>query len=114
MTRDYQQVIIRLRWKERWLVPPELRGRLLETARERESNLTDVIVEILSEKYGVEYDLTDRRSNPAEDAASITARMPVSLHRAIAQAAGKAYPQRSIPDEIRAALCAHYDLAAVA
>lgn len=116
MADEYKQVLLRTRStvSDEWLAPPELRPRLVEIAAERESNMTDVVIELLSEHYGVAYDLTGRRSVPGPDPGVITLRLPVTLHRAAARAAGSAYPQISIPQEVTRVLCERLGIALAA
>lgn len=112
MADDYKQVLLRTRStvNDEWLAPPDLRPRLVALADTRASNMTDVVIEILSQHYGVEYDLTGRRSLPGPDPGVITLRLPVSLHRAAARAAGSAYPQISIPQEVTRVLCERLEI----
>jgi hypothetical protein len=113
---EYKQVLLRTRStvSEEWLAPPDLRPRLVALAADRGSNMTDVVIELLSEHYGIEYDLTGRRSVPGPDPGVITLRIPVSLHRAAAQRAGSAYPQISIPQEVTRVLCERLGIALIA
>lgn len=116
MAMDHHQVILRLRSTvgEEWLAPPELRPRLLAIAEERGSNLTDVVVDLLSSHYGIEAELTGRRSTPRGGVETMTVRLPRALHEAVSRSAGQAYPKLSIPDEVRRVLCESVGLAVAA
>ena len=94
----------------RWLVPPELRDRLSADAEERNSNMTDVIITILSKRYGISVMPSVRRARqPADTHAPIYVNFPLPLYQAVAQAAAMKV-RWSFQDEVRTALCEHYKL----
>lgn len=111
MAGDYVQRFVRLRshTTSEWLASPELRPRLVETAEAQASNLTEVVIGILARTYKVPFEPTGRRTAPADNGEELNLRLPSRLDRAIGMAAAR--NGRSVPDEIRAALCAHYGLA---
>lgn len=102
---EHFQTFVRLQSRPtgEWLVDPKLRPKLVAFAEEQESNLTDVVIAILGRRYGVAVAPNGRRTAPDKDAVELNLRLPMPLYQAIAQAA-VTHP-RSVPDEIRAALC---------
>lgn len=88
----------------------DLRARLVAEALERGSNLTDVVVEILGERYKVPASLpSGRKTAPRSDSDILKILLPVKLWKAIRKAADRA--GRRDMDEVRHALCDHYGLA---
>lgn len=107
---DYRQAFIRLRSHTtgEWFVHPELRPRLVADADAQGSNLTQVAVRILSERYGVPYAENGRRTSPKQDDVILNLRLPAKLAAKIGAAA--AQRGAKYQDAIRADLCAHYGL----
>lgn len=114
---SYENVCVRFRSTVggTMLVPDELRPMLMAEAKRTETSITNVVTRVLAERYGVEVESAARAGrDPDPDAPSLKVRLPTRLHEAISRAAGDHYPdRRSIPDEIRDSLCAHYGLAPV-
>jgi hypothetical protein len=112
---DYEQAFIRLRSKTtgRWFVHPELRARLVAQAEAEGSNLSEVAIKILADRHGVQYASNGRRTAPKEDKDILNLRLPRPLYDAIVRAAGPRYGAK-YQDAIRADLCAHFQLDAVA
>jgi hypothetical protein len=110
MAGDFVQRFVRLRshTTSQWLAAPELRPRLVEAAEEQGSNLTEVVIGILATTYKVPFEPNGRRTAPADNGEELNLRLPVRLDRSIGIAAAR--NGRSVPDEIRAALCEHYGL----
>jgi hypothetical protein len=108
---DYFQTFIRLRSKpnRRWLVPEELRPKLVADAEQHETSLTDVIVRILAGVYGVEVASSSRKTAPKVDGDVINVRLPMPLYVAVLSNAGPR--KRSVQKQILADLCEHYKLA---
>lgn len=106
---DYFQAFVRLRSSGEWLVPPELREKLAADARERGTNLTDVVISILSRRYAVPCEASVRETSPSTSAEHLNLRLPMDLYRAL-ELARIGSGRRSYQDELRAALCAHYGL----
>lgn len=97
---------VRLRAKSgEWLVHPDLRARMVADAQAKGTNLTDLAVQILCDRFAVPYTTNSRRSSPSRTAEQLNLRLPEPLERAIAAA----FPRRHL-DGIRAALCDHYGL----
>lgn len=91
------------------LVPDTLHARLIEEAQG--SNMTDVITRVLAAEYRLPFQSSGRAGrSPDPTKRNVKIRLPVSIHQAVAAATGAVYPPRSIPDEIRRVLCAHYGL----
>lgn len=91
-------------------VPPELKLRLEADAKERGCTVNDVAVQILAAHYGVEADLSGRKSVLANGRPDINVRVPDSLDVAIRVRAAAARPKRSPNRDVAAVLCAHYGL----
>lgn len=110
MTHNLKQVLLRFRSSTsgEWFAHPDLRGRLVEAAEEKGSNATDVIVEVLSEHYGIGYDLTGRKSDPDPDIENMTVRLPAVLHEAVRDSAHMRH--LSPPREVLRVLGEHYGL----
>lgn len=108
---DYHQAYIRLQSKttSEWFVHPDLRHRLVADAEAQGSNLSEVAIKILADKYGVAYVSNGRRTAPKEDPVILNLRLPRPLYAAIARAALPTYGPK-YQDAIRADLCAHYGL----
>lgn len=111
---DYFDAFVRLRSKgadRPWLVPSELRPRLVADAATRGSNLTDVALEILAASCGVAFAPNGRKTTPKADDDVILLRLPWDLYIALDSRRRRAGSRRySLQDEIRAALCEHYGL----
>lgn len=106
-------ILLRLRSRKdgAWIAPPDLRPRLVEEAKERDTSLTDLIVQILSRTYRVKCEAqpSSRRSSPPDDGSILKIYLlPLALYTAIAASAAK--NQRTTQREILAALSAHYGL----
>lgn len=93
------------------LAPPDLRAKLLADVEAQESNLTDVILTILSDRYKVPVTLARRKTKPKPNGA-IRLRIPVRLYGKVANTA--ANNSRSPQRQIIADLCQHYGLRLVA
>lgn len=90
-------------------VPRDLRAKLIEDAEEQESNVTDVAVAILAERYKVAVpESRGRRTTPNPDSQSMLLRVPERLHTAIAHAA--VTNKTSAAKQIIADLCSYYTL----
>lgn len=104
-----QVTYVRLRSKttNEWFVHPELRDRMVAEANEKQTNLTDLAVQILCQRFGVPYVENKRRSSPTTDADVdvLNFGMPPELQRVISAS----YPTHRM-DGIRKALCAYYGL----
>ena len=105
---------IRLRSKTTgdWFVHPDLRDRLIADAAEQDTNMSDQIIRILSERYKVPYEPGGRTTNPGDDNDVINLGSAVShrLERTIKMAAARRQSGTWI-DQIREDLCAYYGLA---
>lgn len=112
MTEDgHYQAFVRLRSTSgEWLVDPELRPRIVADAEEHDSNVTDVVLAILAKRYKVACEPNGRRTAADPGGEELNLRLPMPLYQRIAAAAAERHPW-SVPDEIRAALCAHYEFA---
>lgn len=112
-TEKHVQKFIRLSSRGRGtagapLAPPELRPRLVTDAETQESNLTDVILGILAERYKVEYQPTGRKTTPTGEDSPVNLRIPQRLFQRVAAAA--ASRNRTVQRQILADLCEHYGL----
>lgn len=113
MATGDHNAFVRLRSKGpggEWLAPPELRPKLVADAQDQNTNMTEIAIGILSRRYGVPTMPNGRRTHPKSADDIILLRIPQELAAAIGAAANAAVPRRTINDEIRAALCAHYGL----
>ena len=110
MAEEHFTAFIRLRslTTREWLAPSDLRPRLAADAEERGSNLTEIVLEILSAHYKVPFEPSGRKAKPSGDAEELNLRLPMNLYRAIAVSASR-YP-RTVQREILSTLCAHYGL----
>lgn len=103
----YKQAYVRLRSHTTgaWFVHPDLRPRLVADAEEQGSNLTEVALRILCDRYRVPYAVNGRRTSPKPADEILNVRLPMALYRAIKSSNDVPYQ-----DAIRADLCAHYGL----
>ena len=108
MANEKGQVYVRIRSKTtgEWLVHPELRGKLIETAEAKETNITDVVNEILSQAVGVAYSPARRKSKPRPDEDKLVLKMSPELVTALQIR----YPGSKWQNGVRYLLCAHYGL----
>lgn len=93
------------------LVHKKLRPSLVRDAKKADITLTDVVVEILSERYGGSYEPTGRtyswtKPSPQHDIMNI--RLPLALWKKLRRAGENS--GRGDIGEIRYALCDHYGL----
>lgn len=89
------------------LVDPDLRPKLVAAAAEKGVSLSNLVVEILSERYGVPFEPTTRKTSPAPEGEEINFACPAALHRKIRQRTQHPY---TVNDSIRVTLSAHYGL----
>jgi hypothetical protein len=111
MSEDgFFQAFVRLRSHStgEWLVPPELRPKLVADAEAKGSNLTEVVLGILAAHYKVPFEPAGRKTKPSRNGEELNLRLPMRLYRAIAMSAAR-YP-RTVQREILATLCTHYGL----
>lgn len=106
--KDADVIYIRLRSKtppHEWLVHPDLMPRMIQDATERETNLSDLALQIVCARLGVAYTPVPRRSNPdpGKDEFSFGA------FPALTAALARAYPKGRI-DGVRQILSQHYSL----
>lgn len=88
--------------------PPDLRAKIVEHVEAQESNLIDVVSEILADKYGVPYEPRGYRAHPSPTGDVLALRIPVDLRKALD---GAAFANgRNAQDETIATLCAYYGL----
>lgn len=87
---------------------PDLRPLLVLDAQTLETNLTEIVVSILGQRYGVPFEPSSRRTSPSSDSDVINMRLPMRLWKAIRKSADKA--GRRDMDEVRHALSEHYRL----
>lgn len=107
---EFFQAFVRLRSHTtgEWLAPEALRSKLVADAEAQESNLTDVVIQILADTYRVPCEASGRRTKPNANGEELNLRLPMPLYQAIAAAA--ATHPRSVQREILDALCKHYGL----
>lgn len=108
--KEFHQAWVRFRSLStgEWLVHPDLRTRLIEDAERHGTNLTDVALAILSDRYKIPHQQSSRRTVPRADGDFLNMRVPVRLWKAIRAAANRS--GRKDMDELRFALCSHYGL----
>lgn len=82
----------------------------MQRAKERESSLTDVVVDILADRYRIEVDSTGRSTDPKMDKDFLAVRLPARLDTALAVSAAKRSPKRNRQREAMVALCEHFGL----
>lgn len=116
VAEDSKPVFIRLRNRSgplagQWVVPEELRPRLVADAEEQGSSMNRVAVEILAAafKFPLESAGTPKRSAPSSDAEELNLRLPAALYLVIDMARAAA-GENSVQDVIKPVLCAHYGL----
>jgi Arc/MetJ family transcription regulator len=80
-------------------VPLELKRAIIDRVKERRSNMNDVVVEVLAERYDVLVELTGRRSSRLGDSRNLVLRMPPELQRKIKSKAADS--GRTLQDEIK-------------
>lgn len=103
-------MFVRLRTKHgAWLVHPSLRKRLVADAAATGTNLTEVVVKILSDRYGVAYEPSGPATAPRKDQDVLNVRVSTKLATKIKDVANRSGRRRWL-DEVRAALCEHYGL----
>lgn len=111
MTAPYHQTYIRLRWSNGTpRAPEELRPRLVADATERGTSMTEVIIRVLSEVYGVEVAIPSRKANPNVDGEEFNVRIPQRLYDRI-ERDRLDRRMRSCVDLILEKLCGYYGLA---
>lgn len=105
--QDYQQAFVRLRSKTtgEWLASEDLRPLMVADAIEQQTNLTEIALRILAERYGIKHKPNGRRTNPGTDEAVLNLRVPGKLARAIQRTAGNRWCH-----QIRFDLQDHYGL----
>lgn len=103
----HHQAFVRLRSHTtgRWFVDPELRPKLVADAEAQDSNLTEVAVKILCDRFGVPYEANGRKTAPRGSGDELNLRIPTALYRILSATYGAKYQ-----DGIRQALCQHYGL----
>lgn len=108
---DHFQTFVRLRSHTtgEWFVPPELRPRLVADAEAQDTNLTELVIQILAKRFKVPFEATGRKTAPSKNGEELNLRLPMALYKAIAVSAA-AHPH-SVQREILGALCANYSLA---
>lgn len=94
-----------------WIAPPELRDLLVNRARDAGTTLTDVVVEILADRYRVDVDPSGRKTEPFIDRDYVTVRLPSRLDTALTIAGARATPKRNRQREAMVALCEFFGLA---
>ncbi len=101
------QAFVRLRSKTTgaWLAHPDLRPRLVAEAAEKNTNLNDLILTILSAHFNVPHEPSTKSSSPKEDNDVLLFGLPPALARAVALS----YPNHKM-DGIRYVLCAYFGL----
>lgn len=110
-TEELHKVFVRTRSETdgEWFVHQDLRERLVDDAREKSTNLTSVVVQILADHFNVPLTVSTRTTAPSGDYDKlIQLRIPSSLLTPIDFAAAQAHHTRA--QEIRVVLCAHYGL----
>lgn len=107
---DFHQTYVRLRSQPSgdWLVHPKMRDRLVKYAAKRDTNLTEAAIEILSARYGIDYEATGRKTGPRDSADVLNMRLPSGLWEQIRYAAVES--GHGNMDEVRVALCEHFNL----
>lgn len=90
-----------------WLVHPDLRPQLVAKAHADGVSLTTAATAILAERYKVPFTPVERFTEPSPEGEELHLRLPTELYRRIERATPR--PQ-SVPDAIRATLCAHFRL----
>lgn len=89
---------------------PELRPRLVQSAQEQGTNLTEVAVKILAERYQFPYEPNGgRRTSPLVDQDVLNLQLPDRLAQRIKLSSTRARSGTWM-DDIRRTLCSHYGL----
>lgn len=108
---EYKTAMVRLRSQgpgQEWIVPAELRPKLVADAEEKGTNMTDVALAILATRFKIPYEANGRKSTPKADDDLMILRLPWNLFQVISATATSR--RWSYVDEIRSTLCAHYGL----
>lgn len=114
--KQQPQAFVRLRSTNgEWFVHKSLRRKLVADAKRHQTNLTEVALSILAERYGIEYVPTGRRTTPRTgNVEFLNFGVPEELARAIKDAARRSSIELnddvSWIDQIRNDLQDHYDL----
>lgn len=90
------------------IAPPELRDLLVRRATEDESSLTDVVVGILGDKFGVPVERGKRATQPLSDRDFLVVRLPQRLDKALRMQAARRDTNRQ--REAMIALCQFFGL----
>lgn len=111
MAGNYVTRFVRLRGRPdgAWLVHPDMRPRLVDFATSEGISMTDAIVKILCDKFGVTHDVTPRKTTPEPKADEINLRIPAALDTVLDRKA-RARRKTSVQDIIRQTLCEHFGL----
>lgn len=89
-----------------WFCDPELRPRLVADAKAQDTNLTEIVLEILAKRVGYKYAPNGRKTEPGANEEILNLAVPVELDRLLTTA----YPDLSPPRRIIRVLSAHYGL----
>lgn len=89
-----------------WLVHPDLRGKIVDDAREKGTNVSDIVSQIMAKDTGTPYTPVIRRSAADPDAGVFVVDFPDGLEDIIKQK----YATIGWQNGIRLALSKHYGL----
>lgn len=107
-TEQYVQRFVRLRsaTTRDWYCDPQLRARLVADAQAQDTNLTEVVLQILAKRMKYAYAPNGRKTAPGDAEENLNLRVPVALDDLI----GASFPRISRPKAIIRVLSTHYGL----
>ncbi len=110
MPEDIKKAFIRLRGQDgRWWVDPQLRPKLVEEAREKNTSMTEVVVMIFCNFLKIQHVPSGRRADPKPDEELLNLRIPRHVWKALDAERAKQGVD-SPYDFARTVLCKHYKL----
>lgn len=89
-----------------WFAHPDLRPRLVADAREQETSMTEVVLQILCDHLKLKYEPSGRRADPQPNEKLLNLRLPWRVFSALS----RKYAPENYQDALRRVLCEHYSL----
>ena len=84
MAEEVKKAFIRLRGQDgRWWVDPQLRPKLVEEAREKNTSMTEVVVEIFCKYLKIQHVPSGRRADPRPEEELLNLRIPRHVWQAL-------------------------------
>lgn len=89
-----------------WFAHPDLRPMLVADAKEQETSMTEVVLQILCDKLKLKYVPSGRRADPQPHEKLLNLRLPWKVFIKL----DAKVPGENYQDTLRRILCEHYDL----